>query len=239
MLTPHMTGDSLANAMVGAHLAFRSPSPAKRSKTPPPVPGPRRKQHAHGIDMLQGGRARSLSPQKKQPGKLLATLRADEADEKHKNRKHHFRQPNKHHEGTRERWRDHVSDSERKRYEGVWAANKGLYISASANADEVLNLVVRDIWSRSRLPPEKLAKVWDLVAVDEEAEFGENGQKRQSLTREQFVVGLWLIDQVLKGRNLPHNVNASVWTSVRLMGVKVRLEGKGKDGRKLERGTAW
>ena len=132
-----------------------------------------------------------------------------------------------------------MSEVERKRYEGVWAANKGLYISNTLQADEVLNLVVKDIWSRSRLPHEKLARIWDLVAIDDEDEEERTNHKRRSLTREQFVVGLWLIDQVLKGRNLPHNVNASVWTSVRLMGVKIRLEGKGKDGRKLERGTAW
>lgn len=153
-------------------------------------------------------------------------------------KKHHFRQPNKHHEGTRERWRDFVSDSERKRYEGVWAANKGHYHDVP---DEVLNLIVKDIWSRSRLPSEKLGRIWDLVAVDDDSddEGTSPPRKRRSLTRDQFVVGMWLIDQVLKGRNLPHSVHASVWTSVRLMGVKVRLEGKGKDGRKLERGTAW
>jgi hypothetical protein len=167
---------------------------------------------------------------------LLTTLRSDEVDEKQKNRKHHFRQPNKHHEGTRERWRDFVSEPERKRYEGVWAANKGVYVSSSSQADEVLDLVVRDIWSRSRLPSERLAKVWELVTQDENSSLD---GRRKSLTRDQFVVGMWLIDQMLKGRNLPHNVHASVWESVRLRGVKVRLEGKGKDGRKLERGTAW
>jgi hypothetical protein len=229
-----MTGDSLANAIVSANLAIKSTSPPKRSRTPPPLPSPRRKTH-HTHDIFGHHRARSLSPQKKQPGRLLTTLRSDEADEKQKNKKHHFRQPNKHHEGTRERWRDFISDPERKRYEGVWAANKGLYISSSSQAEEVLNLVARDIWARSRLPSERLAKVWDLVTYDE------NGRQdeRRSLTREQFVVGMWFIDQMLKGRNLPHSVNASVWSSVRLMGVKVRLEGKGKDGRRLERGTAW
>ncbi|KIW00242.1 uncharacterized protein PV09_08134 [Verruconis gallopava] len=236
MLTPHMTGDSLANAMVGANLAIRSASP-KRSRTPPPIPPSRRKIHAHDV-VFGHSRARSLSPQKRQPGRLLTTLRTGDVEEKEKNRKHHFRQPNKHHEGTRERWRDYVSDSERKRYEGVWAANKGLFISSPDQADEVLNLVARDIWSRSRLPPERLAKVWDLVAVNGSGN-GSTVTGRRTLSREQFVVGMWLIDQMLKGRNLPHSVNPSVWTSVRLMGVKVRLEGKGKDGRKLERGTVW
>jgi hypothetical protein len=235
IISPHMTGDSLANAIVGANLAIKSTSPPKRSRTPPPLPTPRRKHNQHGHDIWPH-QARSLSPQKKQPGRLLTTLRSDEVDEKQKNRKHHFRQPNKHHEGTRERWRDFVSEPERKRYEGVWAANKGVYVSSSSQADEVLDLVVRDIWSRSRLPSERLAKVWELVTQDENSSLD---GRRKSLTRDQFVVGMWLIDQMLKGRNLPHNVHASVWESVRLRGVKVRLEGKGKDGRKLERGTAW
>lgn len=236
MLSPHMTGDSLANAMVGANLAIKSTTPPKRSRTPPPLPLPRRK-NTHNHDLFHH-RARSLSPQKKQPGKLRTTLRTDEVDEKQRMKKHHFRQPNKHHEGTRERWRDFVSDAERKRYEGVWAANKGLYILDPSQADEVSNLVAKDIWSRSRLPADRLAMVWDLVTTDENNR-QETASARRTLTRDQFVVALWLIDQMLKGRNLPHSVNASVWSSVRLFGVKVRLEGKGKDGRKLERGTVW
>jgi hypothetical protein len=97
-----------------------------------------------------------------------------------------------------------------------------------------LNLVVRDIWSRSRLPAERLAMVWDLVT--QAAEEPDTGR----LSREQFVVGMWLIDQMLKGRNLPHGVSQSVWTSVTPLGgrgVKVRLPGKGRGGRKLERGS--
>lgn len=155
----------------------------------------------------------------------------DEEEEKRgEHKKHHFRQPNKHHEGTRERWQDVVTEAERKRYEGVWAANKGLYVPSKP--DGVLDLVVRELWCRSRLPPERLGKIWDLVTLDENGQ----GKGGRVLGKEQFVVGMWLVDQVLKGRNLPHSVNASVWASVRLRGVKVRLEGRGEDGRKLERG---
>jgi hypothetical protein len=167
----------------------------------------------------------------------LATLRTqNDQEEKEKAlKRHHFRQPNKHHEGTRGRWRDEVTEAELKRYEGVWAANKGIYISsnmAPTASDEVQNLVVREIWSRSRLPPQKLAMIWDLVVdvSDDDIDTGRLG-------REQFVVGMWLIDQSLKGRNLPNSVNDSVWASVRLRGVEVRLKGKGRDGRKLERGA--
>lgn len=43
------------------------------------------------------------------------------------------------------------------------------------------------------------------------------------LGKEEFVVGLWLIDQRLKGRKLPVKVSETVWTSVKgLQGIKVK-----------------
>lgn len=122
--------------------------------------------------------------------------------------------PNKHHEGDRKRWRNEVTEQERKRYEGVWAANKGLLMppNDATCAVTVLNLVVRDIWQRSRLPDDVLEEIWDLV----------DGEKVGRLGKEEFVVGLWLIDQRLKGRKLPMKVSESVWFSVRrLSGIKV------------------
>jgi hypothetical protein len=130
-----------------------------------------------------------------------------------------------HHEGDRRRWRDKVTERERKRYEGVWAANRGLLLEydldnfnlehrrdgTPAN-DLVLNVVVRDIWERSRLPKDVLEEIWDLVAQPDV----------KTLNREEFVVGLWLIDQRLKGRKLPVKVSQSVWSSVRhTQGVKI------------------
>jgi len=143
---------------------------------------------------------------------------------KHLVRKH----PNKHREGDRKRWREIITERERKRYEGVWAANRGLLISASTSrrpiytsgtspppdepTQDVSNIVCRDLWVRSRLPDHVLEEVWDLV----------DNRQIGRLTREEFVVGLWLIDQVLKGRKLPVKVQESVWNSVRGMGVKLR-----------------
>jgi hypothetical protein len=130
--------------------------------------------------------------------------------------------PNKHHEGTRKRWRDAITERERKRYEGVWAANKGLFIlpSRDPNAEDptndVLNLIVKDIWMRSRLAEHVLEEVWDLV----------DGRGIGRLCREEFVVGMWLIDQRLKGRKLPFKVSDSVWDSVRGVGVKVKVRPK-------------
>lgn len=136
--------------------------------------------------------------------------------------------PNKHHEGTRKRWRDSITERERKRYEGVWAANKGLFITDQSRrtssrveaspvpedpAQDVLNLVVREIWARSRLPQFALEEIWDLV----------DSRGIGRLRRDEFVVGLWLVDQRLKGRKMPHKVSESVWESVRGVGVRVKV----------------
>lgn len=278
----------------------------------------------------------------------------DEKDGRHgRHRKRNLikKHPNKHHEGDRKRWRDVVTEKERKRYEGLWASNKGICIgepvynqarwvnsaesqmslvgsygsnvgsipgtgistslggsgsfqsigvgsyqsgapgsfqapglrvsaymnptfsqsqnqslgvgpysssmqnfsqqslattsgSNSGNSpspqrqppgryvtppirnvspppphDCVSSLVVRDIWSRSRLPPDVLKEVWDLV--------DRSGQGM--LCKDEFCAGLWLIDQRLKGRKLPQRVSDSVWRSlVGLSGVKIR-DFKGRD----------
>ena len=120
--------------------------------------------------------------------------------------------PNKHAEGGPKRWRDRLSEPERKRYEGLWAANRGILLPGE-HAYSVCNLVVRDLWGRSNLSRETLAAIWDLV--DRE------GLGR--LSREEFVVGLWLVDGCLRGRKAPVKVGESVWSSVRgLVGVRVR-----------------
>jgi hypothetical protein len=151
---------------------------------------------------------------------------------KHKKNRLVRKHPNKHHEGDRKRWRDAVTERERRRYEGVWAANKGLHCSFSreeeisfrkipsrkAQAQEALqedvsNIVIRELWSRSRLPESTLEMVWDLV----------DNENVRRLGKEEFVVGMWLIDQRLKGRKLPVKVSESVWASVRsLQGIKIR-----------------
>jgi hypothetical protein len=238
-MTPLNTGDDLANAIVASSLASsiastRASSPRKMEPPPPPS-----RRHKHGKLSF----SRTPSPSKHTG--LRQTLRKTESEEsgsedeahpyhKHQKKRLVRKHPNKHHEGDRKRWRDAVTERERKRYEGVWAANKGLYCSFTeseqavyrrapdspevhaaqvAFADQVSNIVARDIWSRSRLPATTLEVVWDLVDEDEVGR----------LTKEQFVVGMWLIDQRLKGRKLPVKIQESVWTSVRgLQGIKIR-----------------
>ncbi|CAK7566111.1 MAG: Increased rDNA silencing protein [Sporothrix epigloea] len=131
------------------------------------------------------------------------------------------RHRHKHHEGARRRWCEAVSDRQRRRYEAVWASNRGsrgfkfaagedFSADAAAASDEddtVPNVVVRDLWRRSRLPMDELAEVWELV--------DETGNGR--LSKAGFVVGMWLIDQRLRGRKIPARVSESVWTSARGM----------------------
>jgi len=141
----------------------------------------------------------------------------DEGEVRRKKKAHLMKKhPNKHHEGDRKRWRDEVTERERKRYEAVWASNKGLYMSSGMESS-VCSLVVRDVWSRSRLHTDVLEEVYTLV--------DKNGSG--ALGREEFVVGLWLVDQRLKGRKLPIKVSESVWRSVRAWaGMKVKKPGK-------------
>ncbi|CAD6589294.1 MAG: Increased rDNA silencing protein [Alectoria sarmentosa] len=204
-----MKVDSLANTIVAASLASsRAPSPTK----PPPPPPRRHKSHSlFHYHHSQGQTSRTPSPAKAMRQTMREPLPSDDEVEYKKKgilmRKH----PHKHHEGDRKRYRATVTERERRRYDGVWAANRGLGMDADSS-DSVLNLVVRDIWSRSRLPNSVLADIWDLVDID--------GGDR--LKRNEFVVGMWLIDQRLKGRKLPFTVSESLWNSVRLLhGVKV------------------
>ena len=210
---PKLTVDSLADAMVASSLASsRAPSPGK----PPPLPPPRRHgksyslfTHHHSQEHL----SRTPSPAKGMRQTMRGPQKSDEEMD-HKKRKGHIvrKHPNKHHEGDRKRYRNQVIERERKRYEGVWAANKGLLMESDPNSrDAVLNVVVRDIWSRSRLPSEVLEEVWNLVDVRGDGK----------LEREEFVVGFWLIDSRLRGNKLPSKVSESMWASVRrLSGIK-------------------
>lgn len=208
---PQMSVDSLANAMVASSIASsRAPSPTK------PVPPPPRRHgrpHIFHRNHSQELISRTPSPAKgmrqtmREPAKLDEDAEVDYKKRGHFARKH----PNKHHEGDRKRYRTQVTEQERKHYEGVWAANRGLLMPVG-QGDAVLNVVVRDIWGRSQLSDDILEEVWDLVSL----------QNGDSLGREEFVVGMWLIDQRLRGNKLPYKVSESVWSSVkRLTGIKV------------------
>ncbi|KAJ9134410.1 hypothetical protein NKR23_g10115 [Pleurostoma richardsiae] len=200
--------DSLTSAIMAGSLASARHVPA--SHTPPPPPPSRHPTRRTGMPQTL-----------RQP----PSLSDEEAAARHHHHHHHHPHPkaliiggkkHAHHEGARHRWRESVTERERRRYEAVWASNRGLFLP-DADADYVANVVVRDIWSRSRLPADELAEVWDLV----------DREGRGVLSKQEFVVGTWLIDQRLRGRKIPTRVTDSVWESVR--GVRVRAPvGKGK-----------
>ncbi|OQE10280.1 hypothetical protein PENVUL_c004G03757 [Penicillium vulpinum] len=227
-----MSEEALSNAIIASSLASSRASPSLKG-VPPPLPQRRRaRSFLHLAQTPKTDLSRTPSPPKSMPMTLRGMpKKPTEADRrKHRNLLH--KHPHKHREGDRKRWQREVTERERKRYEGVWASNKGLLISTDNPgpgkngswprdaSDMVLNLVVREIWSRSRLPEAILEQVWDLV----------DHQDLGLLVREEFVVGMWLIDQYLKGHKLPARVRESVWDSVRnVAGIRLPpLTGKGK-----------
>lgn len=78
--------------------------------------------------------------------------------------------------------------------------------------------VVKRIWKRSRLPNDILEQIWNLV------DFRRDG----TLNRNEFLVGMWLVDQCLYGRKLPKQVDKAVWDSLGGIGVNVNVIKKKK-----------
>lgn len=223
--------------------------PLKASSTSPvrrPVPPPRRTPGAGQSSaalsqttalsnaILAGSLASSRltpshtgdAPAKPQPSpRLLPTLRTGdgehrrhEDEKRHKHgRGHGLRHGRRHGHKKRDA---RVSEAQRKRYEALWASNRGLLVGehlasgAAAPGDEranyVVNVVARELWRRSRLPDDELEEVWALVDVE----------GRGVLGRREFVVGTWLVDQRLRGRKIPARVTEGVWDSA--SGVVVR-----------------
>ena len=162
---------------------------------------------------------------------MRGSVSEDEDDKPKKGgRKYKIRKgKHSHHEGSRKKWREEIRPRERKRYEAMWASNRGLLLPevrnprrASAStpvgihepppdyANSIANIIVREIWRRSRLPEDELAEVWDAVDRD----------RRGMLGRAEFIVGMWLIDQRLRGRKIPTKVSDSVWGSANGLQVK-------------------
>ncbi|KAI1344105.1 hypothetical protein F5Y15DRAFT_102744 [Xylariaceae sp. FL0016] len=187
--------NSLTSAMVAGSLASARATPTSTAPPPPPPrkATPHMRQTLRKQAKSDDEEARARSRHRKKPlGKLGQG-------------KKHF-----HHEGARKRWREQITLRERKRYEGVWASNRGLLLSGGQMDQMVANVVVRDVWARSRLPFDELAEVWNLV----------DNQGLGVLDQTEFVVGMWLIDQRLRGRKIPRKVSESVWGSAKGLSVK-------------------
>lgn len=228
------TIERMADAMVASSLASRRPISPAKVQSGRAYLSRRRSASVHDIYRIHPRAEEVKGPPTKPPRPLKTTLRkhssensGDEFEPQKRGRRHLVRKhPHKYREGDRKRWRDKITESERRRYEGVYAANRGRLLESvdslasptqlvdlNADSNMVVNVVVRDVWERSRLPSHTLREIYDLVAPD----------SPQKLNREQFVVGLWLIDQALKGKKLPVRVSDHVWASVRhSQGIKYK-----------------
>lgn len=206
----HTPLDNLTDAIMAGSLASSRLTPHHTGSklAPPPVP------------------KRQKSP------RLLHTLRnphqvSDDEEDSHKKGHRALLRKGKHahHEGSRKKWREEIRPRERKRYEALWASNRGILLtdtrlmspatSISSDLDRdlsqcVANVVVREVWRRSRLPLDELAEIYDLV----------DRSRTGMLSRAEFVVGTWLVDQRLKGRKVPARVTDSVWGSANGVTVK-------------------
>lgn len=168
------------------------------------------------------------------PVQFKTTMRSGKRDKKAFNED----KPWKHHRDATA-----LTEQEKKRYEGLWATNRGLYLgqvvvplrdqslllhgalTAALRANNtvqeevphlMLGAVVALLWTRSRLPQETLRQVWLLVDRHGDG----------CLDKDEFVVGTWLVDQCLYGRKLPREVSSDVWGSVLRMNVNVVIKGK-------------
>ncbi|KAH0598042.1 hypothetical protein MHUMG1_04414 [Metarhizium humberi] len=204
--TTNLTLDPLTSAMMASSLASYRLTPHNTGSSLPPPSLPKRQKSPHLLQTLRQPQSHSDDD----PERLKIAHRHKLSSNKHA-----------HHEGSRKRWRDQITQRERKRYEAVWASNRGYLLSDDSPsqsvdsglhriaAECVANVVAREIWKRSRLPEDELVEVWELV------DRGRAGM----LTRQEFIVGMWLIDQRLRGRKLPVRVSDSVWDSAN--GVRI------------------
>ncbi|CAN3360100.1 hypothetical protein DICA4_D21286 [Diutina catenulata] len=98
---------------------------------------------------------------------------------------------------------------QRQDYHGVFHAEVGQLMAAP---------VVKRIWERSRLPDQTLEQIWSLVDQRHDG----------TLSKAEFLVGMWLIDQCLYGRKLPRKVEQSVWDHLGYYGFNVNVNLKKK-----------
>lgn len=243
--------DSLSDAIMAGALASARhtpvpPAPGSAGRTPPPpVPPSRRSNNNNSRQQQKGSSSRRSSPHRmKHTLRQPPSLSDDEEARRPHNRHHHRGKPgggglhskkHAHHEGSRRRWREEITEREKKRYEAVWASNRGLFLVGpgptaaapvvrdegyEARSELVASVVVRDLWARSRLPAAELAEVWDLVYGQGQRRRGlapgpPPGYGHGALDKQEFVVGMWLIDQRLRGRKIPPRVGESVWDSAK------------------------
>jgi hypothetical protein len=71
-----------------------------------------------------------------------------------KERRHEKEKTKSHHVATA------IIETERKRYEGVWASNHQHTFFSDPESEFIDNLVVRELWMRSNLSFDELGHIW-------------------------------------------------------------------------------
>ncbi|KAL1862446.1 Increased rDNA silencing protein [Diaporthe australafricana] len=234
--------DSLSDAMMAGSLASARHTPVSMvgTRTPPPVPPSRR----------MGG-TRKAASRAASPHQMKKTLRDQrpKSDDEEARRPHHKKglinsKKHTHHEGSRRRWREEITERERKRYEAVWASNRGLFLVPAAQAacsdpehlqpqpqphshrggpatrdqgHEVLSEHVASVVVRDIWGRSRLPEAELAEVWDLVYGQGQEGgpRVRAALGKSEFVVGTWLVDQRLRGRKIPPRVGDSVWSSAK------------------------
>ncbi|BFZ59510.1 Increased rDNA silencing protein [Saitoella coloradoensis] len=223
------------NSSEAASLAFRRTSTTQTSRSPSP------------------SRRKSMGTSTPRRVSIPRTLRKPSPDD------HGQRTPGG---NWKQKSRSTVTEEERKRYEGIWAANKikvssllrhdpeaetprksmETFVSGGTAGDDstwdedtIDPLVLRELWNRSRLPSSDLAQIFTLIHSTSPFEH-QHAILSGYLSREEFLVGMWLIDGMLAGKKLPKEVAKEVWESVGwLSELKIKekwLDGTGKSKHK-------
>lgn len=181
------------------------------------------RQEKHAIDAA--GLQMSVN---KKPVEFRKTMR-----ETKKSKVFNEDKPWKHHNDAIE-----VSEAERKRYEGVWVANRGLYVGLMTTPiNDPINGVhyepsndgsINAVYTGDGIPelnhPSQIVHGYVVRSLWRRSNLSNEHlakvwnlvdlRKDGTLNRHEFVVGLWLVDQCLYGRKLPNVLSESVWNSI-------------------------
>lgn len=142
---------------------------------------------------------------------------------------------------------NYINAEDRKRYQGIYASNKGVYTNNPDRISRIIveelwgrskldYETLRKIWDlviatrRESTTPNNSSETdddMDTSYVNLENQlmnesisgFCDDNNLDDGLTCDEFVVGIWLIDQCLQGRKLPKSVPDTVWDT---LGIEVK-----------------
>ncbi|ANB14831.1 Irs4p [Sugiyamaella lignohabitans] len=193
--------------------------------------------------------SRKARPERPAPAPPTTNLKITMRKE-HKHRNFNEDKPWKHHMDAVT-----LTDREKKRYEGIWATNKGVHLKYLYEPDEsdeeedddeaevkkensdpesgIDHRASLDLDERN--PAEDIhgimvRDIWRRSRLPDSLleQIWDLVDRHHdgTLDREGFLVGMWLVDQCLYGRKLPNTISDKIWSSVGRLNVKIRLHKK-------------